>query len=70
MQFAHRYLRLPHVSDCNCAVCFAKKLPLELPTPSACPDCRPPGRPYLEMGRWHCRPRAFCAKHDPARRPP
>lgn len=29
-----------------------------------------PGLPYLEDGRWLCRPRSFCAKHDPSRRPP
>ncbi|WP_414626095.1 lysogeny maintenance protein PflM [Pseudomonas aeruginosa] len=30
----------------------------------------PPGLPYREDGRWLCRPRSFCAKHDPSRRPP
>ncbi len=28
---------------------------------------QPPNR---EDGRWLCRPRSFCAKHDPSRRPP
>ena len=43
---------------------------IPLHSPSPCPDCRPPGLPYLEDGRWLCRPRSFCAKHDPSRRPP
>ena len=25
-----------------------------------------PGLPYLENGRWTCRPRSFCSKHDPS----
>ncbi len=29
-----------------------------------------PGLPYREGGRWLCRSRSFCAKHDPSRRPP
>ncbi|MFG8740094.1 DUF5447 family protein [Pseudomonas aeruginosa] len=43
---------------------------IPLHSPSPCPDCRPPGLPYREDGRWLCRPRSFCAKHDPSRRPP
>ncbi len=65
-----QYLHLPHATDCDCSVCFTAKQEPQFFNPSPCPDCRPPGRPYKENGRWLCRPRSFCAKHDPARRPP
>ncbi|HBO5164717.1 TPA: DUF5447 family protein [Pseudomonas aeruginosa] len=64
------YLRQTHASDCACSVCWSARQAIPLHNPSPCPDCRPPGLPYLEGGRWLCRPRSFCAKHDPSRRPP
>jgi len=65
-----QYLHLPHSQDCDCSVCFAARLEPQLFSQLQCPDCQPPGRPYRGNGRWLCRPRSFCAKHDPARRPP
>ncbi len=64
------YLRQTHAPDCACSVCWSARQAIPLHSPSLCPDCRPPGLPYLEGGRWLCRPRSFCAKHDPSRRPP
>lgn len=66
--FAFR--RHPHAENCDCSVCWSARQAIPLHSPSPCPDCRPPGLPYLEGGRWLCRPRSFCAKHDPSRRPP
>ncbi len=64
------YLRQTRAPDCACSVCWSARQAIPLHSPSPCPDCRPPGLPYLEDGRWLCRPRSFCAKHDPSRRPP
>ncbi|HDP3820676.1 TPA: DUF5447 family protein [Pseudomonas aeruginosa] len=60
------YLRQTHAPDCACSVCWSARQAIPLHSPSPCPDCRPPGLPYLEDGRWLCRPRSFCAKHDPS----
>ncbi|KSG36228.1 hypothetical protein IPC1472_29975 [Pseudomonas aeruginosa] len=65
------YLRQTHTPDCACSVCWsARQVVAPLCSQSPCTDCQPPGLPYLEGGRWLCRPRFFCAKHDPSRRPP
>ncbi|HBO4991703.1 TPA: DUF5447 family protein [Pseudomonas aeruginosa] len=65
------YLRQTHAPDCGCSVCWsARQVVAPLCSQSPCTDCQPPGLPYLENGRWLCRPRSFCSKHDPSRRPP
>lgn len=69
MNLFSAYLHRPHPVDCDCSVCFVARLGPQSCSPSPCPDCQPPGRPYKENGRWLCRPRSFCAKHDPRRQP-
>ncbi|MFW4567044.1 lysogeny maintenance protein PflM, partial [Pseudomonas aeruginosa] len=45
------YLRQTHAPDCACSVCWSVRQAIPLHNPSPCPDCRPPGLPYLEDGR-------------------
>ncbi|MCY1372769.1 hypothetical protein D9M69_600010 [compost metagenome] len=70
MSLLRKYLRPIHTSDCDCPVCFAGRLVVLPVTESPCPNCQPPGRPFQAYGRWFCRPRVWCTKHQPPRRPP
>ena len=65
------YLRLPHLANCDCSVCWSARQAVSpvhsLSTP--CEHCRP-SHVYQQDGRWYCQPASFCAKHEPSRRPP
>ncbi|MBX9753467.1 MAG: DUF5447 family protein [Pseudomonadaceae bacterium] len=70
MKTLNSYLRLPHLADCACSVCWSQhQMVSRAPCPSIpCEQCRPAKLVQLD-GRWYCQPVSFCAKHTPPRRP-
>ncbi|MFT5782337.1 MAG: hypothetical protein ACI9EB_001724 [Pseudomonas sp.] len=71
MKTLNSYLRLPHLADCACSVCWSlQQMANNVRCPSIpCEQCLPAKVVQLD-GRWYCQPVSFCAKHSPPRRPP
>ncbi|MCY1531287.1 hypothetical protein D9M68_665080 [compost metagenome] len=78
MKSLSQYLRLPHVDECQCSVCWCRRTTSSLDSVvnrphglivQHSPDCTPAGRPYLQYGRWWAE-RANCVCHLAPRKSP
>lgn len=80
------YLRLPHLDNCDCSVCWsARQVAKPVHSLSTqCDQCRPAfalpthaqkmgkvaGEWTVLLWNWSITPAFICAKHEPSRRPP
>jgi hypothetical protein len=65
-----RYLHQPHAANCDCSVCWSRRVPASVPSPSIpCDQCRPASVTKVN-GSWKAVPAFTCAKHTPPPRPP
>ncbi|MDH0140757.1 lysogeny maintenance protein PflM [Aquipseudomonas alcaligenes] len=70
MNILDRYLHQPHAANCDCSVCWSRRVPASAPSPSIpCDQCRPASVTKVN-GSWKVIPAFTCAKHTPPPRPP
>ena len=65
------YRRAPHAENCDCSVCWSRRLPVSpvLFQSIPCDQCRPASVAKVD-GVWKASPASLCAKHTPPPRPP